>query len=318
MKVITVPGTLDERSFDQLAQALAAAAGERVLIDARHLRWVDPAGMLGLLAAGAYVQHTRGEAAVLQVPESPEILSYLTRMRFFEHAAPVYEIHNPPRRSSEPPPSDILLEVTRIESHADIHTVVDVVNARAMAILSKQLHYPLREAGQFSVVLSEACQNIVEHAESTGWVATQTYNRMPGLDRRIVKIALVDLGIGFKGSLSSMLAAKYGTQWDDGRALEAAFMHGLTRFHDPGRGQGLKQIRKNVGRWDGRISIRSGTARISQVPSWDDTLPLEEDLPYFPGTQIAMVLPAREQSAAEPPATPSQARRAARAAQRPQ
>ncbi len=53
---------------------------------------------------------------------------------------------------------------------------------------------------------------------------------------------------------------------NDPTALEAAFMHGLTRFSDPGRGQGIQQMRKQVRRWAGAISIRSGTARIGQVP----------------------------------------------------
>jgi hypothetical protein len=39
--------------------------------------------------------------------------------------------------------------------------------------------------------------------------------------------------------------------------------------------------------------MRSGTARIADVPEWDDTPPLEENLPFFPGAQIHIVLPAR-------------------------
>ena len=270
-----------------------------MLFDARHLRWIDPLGLVGLLAAGSVAARS-GELPVFQAPENPDVASYLTRMRFFEHARGVFELSSPARRGTQAENSDILLEITRVESHVDIHEVVDKVNARAMAILSRRLNYPLRESAQFSVVLSEGCQNIVEHSESFGWVATQTYGRIPELDRRVVKIAVVDLGIGFKGSLSNELAARHGEQWNDGKALEAAFMHGLTRFHDPGRGQGLKQIRKNVARWDGRISLRSGTARINQIPSWDTSPPLEEDLPYFPGAQIGIVLPAREPVEPEP------------------
>ena len=75
---------------------------------------------------------------------------------------------------------------------------------------------------------------------------------------------------------------------------EAAFIPGLTRFPDSGRGQGIQQIRKQVRRWDGGISIRTGTARIADVPAWDDTPPMEEGLAPFPGAQIHIVLPARE------------------------
>ncbi|MEJ2203276.1 MAG: hypothetical protein P8170_04130, partial [Gemmatimonadota bacterium] len=89
-------------------------------------------------------------------------------------------------------------------------------------------------------------------------------------------------------------AARYGDRWSDSTALEAAFLHGLTRFPDSGRGQGIQQIRRQVQRWNGSITVRSGTSRIGQVPDWDDAPPLVEGLGAFPGAQIGIVLPARE------------------------
>lgn len=293
MKVIAIPPSLEERSFDSVARALVEAEGERVLFDARPVRWVDPYGMLVLLAA-AEVAARAGERPVLQLPTSADVLSYLGRMRFFDHAEELFEMHGTVRRGrGGDGASDVLLEITPIRSYQDIHQVLDRVNGRALAILTSQLHYPPHEGFQFGTMLSEVCQNILEHAQAPGWVATQTYSRIPALDRRVVKIGVVDLGIGFKGSLASAHAARYGDRWGDATALEAAFIHGLTRFHDPGRGQGLKQIRKQVGRWGGKVSIRSGTARIADVPPWDDSPPLEERLPAFPGSQIGIVLPAR-------------------------
>jgi hypothetical protein len=294
MNVISVPASLDDRTFDVLAgeleQALEASDEGPLLVDARRLRWADPYGMIGLLAVGR-VARDRGRLPRLQMPESGEVVSYMTRMSFFRHAESIYELHGTRKRTSRA--SDVLLEITPVESHADIHQIVDAVNDRALAILTTQLDYPLKEAFQFSVMLSEVCQNIIDHAESVGWVSTQTYNWSRRLGRKVVTIAVMDLGIGFYGSLASEHAARYGARWSHGSALEAAFIHGLTRFHDPGRGQGLQQIRKQVGRWNGKISIRSGTARIADVPAWDDAPPLEEELPMFPGSQIYIVLPSR-------------------------
>ncbi len=299
MKLIEVPATLDERSADSVFQQVDELGGSRALIDARRVRWVDPFGMLALLAAGE-VAGGVGEQPLLRLPESPDVLGYLGRMAFFPQAAELYEVDRAPKRGRDGE-SDVLLEITPIRSHGDVHTVVDRVQDRAGSILTRQLRYPLAAAVQFSVILSEVCQNIIEHAESHGWVATQTYSRTPRLDRKVVKIAVVDLGVGFRGSLASEHAARYGERWSDASALEAAFIHGLTRFHDPGRGQGLQQIRKQVGRWGGKISIRSGTARIADVPQWDDSPPLEERLPRFPGAQIAIELPEAPLSAqAEP------------------
>ncbi len=289
MRVIAVPATLDDASFEAMLQELDRADERRVLVDARRLRWVDPYGMLGLLALGEIAGRGR-ERPHFQPPESAEVSSYLSRMAFFRWADDVYEVHGGGRRHTDGV-SDVLLEITPVRSHMDVHRIVDRVNERALAILTRQLHYPLKEAFQFSVMLSELCQNIIEHAEAGGWVATQTYNWARRLGRKVVAIAVVDLGVGFYGSLATEHAGRYGDRWSHAAALEAAFIHGLTRFHDPGRGQGLQQIRKQVGRWSGKIAIRSGTARIADVPPWDDAPPLEEDLPPFPGTQISIILP---------------------------
>ena len=295
MNVLAVPASLDDRSFDlvmeELTEALDGGETGRILVDARRLRWVDPYGMIGLLAIGQ-VARDRGRRPRLQVPESSDVISYLTRMSFFKSADGIYELHGGSRKSAAGS-SDVLLEITPVQSHMDVHQIVDRVNERALAILTRQLNYPLKEAFQFSVMLSEVCQNIIDHAEAGGWVATQTYNWSKRLGRKVVTIAVMDLGVGFYGSLASEHAARYGARWSDASALEAAFIHGLTRFHDPGRGQGLQQIRKQVGRWNGKISIRSGTARIADVPGWDDAPPLEEDLAPFPGAQINIILPSR-------------------------
>lgn len=295
MKVITVPGSLDEQSFDAMLEGLPAQSGERVLLDARHLRFADPFGMLGLLAVGEYARRT-AERAVLQLPEEADVVGYMARMDFFEHAERLFEIHGGTkrRRPEEGSHSQVLLEITAVNSHQDVHSVVDRVNRRAIEILTTQLNYPRPQAAQFSTILSEVTQNIIEHAEAGGYVATQTYSYKKRLGgRKVVLIAVMDLGIGFKASLTSAHATRFADRWSDATALESAFMHGMSRFHDPGRGQGLQQIRRNVNRWGGRFSIRSGTARIADVPDWDEGSPMDRNLPYLPGAQICITIPAR-------------------------
>ena len=70
-------------------------------------------------------------------------------------------------------------------------------------------------------------------------------------------------------------------------------IRGVSRFRDPGRGQGLAGVRRFVGKWDGKLSVRSGTARIAIVPSWDEDVPLAEGLAPFPGAQIQITIPER-------------------------
>jgi hypothetical protein len=158
----------------------------------------------------------------------------------------------------------------------------------------------------FSMTLSEACQNIVEHAGSGGWVAVQAYRWQKRLGRRVVVIAVCDAGVGFRKSLEGAhLAAgqRLSDRWDDAMALEEAVIRGVSRFkyRDAGRGQGLAGIRRYVGKWESKLSVRSGTARIAIVPSWDDgDVPLKEKLPYFPGAQMQITIPERVAAPAKP------------------
>jgi hypothetical protein len=99
--------------------------------------------------------------------------------------------------------------------------------------------------------------------------------------------------VGFRQSLESAPGYRPSDRWDDGTALEEAVIRGVSRFRDAGRGQGLAGVRRYIGRWDGKLSVRSGTARIAIVPSWDDDVPLEERLPYFPGAQMQITIPER-------------------------
>jgi anti-sigma regulatory factor (Ser/Thr protein kinase) len=288
--VLPVPETLDARGFEALVASWSAAEGGRALFDARHVRWVSPYGIVGLLAAGAAWQERFGERPLLESPESKEVASYLSRIRFFEHAHEIFEFEGHLRRRSAAE-SDALLEITPIRSHQDVHDVVDRVRDRAAAILGRRLGYPPPAVLHFSVILSEVCQNIVEHAGTDGWVSAQTYNWKQRLGRQVVVIAVMDVGMGFRGSLAREHAQRYGDRWSDETALEAAFLHGVSRYRDPGRGQGLQGIRKQVTRWNGLFTIRSGTARIAEVPDWIEREPISSGLPDFPGAQIQVVLP---------------------------
>jgi len=293
VNVLTIPASLDQQTVDQLLDQVVTIGDGRTLFDARHVRWVDPNGMVALLVAGSVARERHGEPPRLEPPESSDVFGYLARMGFFEQARQIFELDGRvPRRGGGS--SDVLLEITPIRANDDVHAVVDRVQSRAGAILVSKLDYPATSVVPFSVILSEVCQNIIEHADGSGWVAAQAYNWARRLGRWVVVISVMDVGRGFRGSLADEHAARYGDRWGDATALEAAFLHGLTRFPDSGRGQGIQQIRRQVQRWNGAITIRSGTARIGQVPDWDDTPPMTEGLAPCPGAQIGIVLPARD------------------------
>lgn len=296
--VIEVPDVLDHRGFEQLLVDLNEATKterERVLLNAKHVRWTSPYGLIGLLAAGRVARDRTGLAPRIEAPDSREVRGYWERMDFWHVAHEVYDLEPVSTRSHGA--SDALLEITAIRSHHDVHAVVERVRERAATILESRLHYPKPSVVQFSVMLSEVCQNIIEHAEADGWVCAQTYNYRERLGRDVLMLAVMDVGIGFEGSLAAEHARRYGEAWSAATALEAALLYGESRFRDPGRGQGLQAIRRQVERWDGELAIRSGDAMIaSPVPEWDDLPTVQRGLESFPGAQILVVMPARAEA----------------------
>jgi anti-sigma regulatory factor (Ser/Thr protein kinase) len=291
-RLVDVPASFDDRSFEQFAGAFAQATadGERLLFDAHAAEWASPYGLVGLLAAGQAAR--RGaERPLLTAPTNPDVLSYWSRAGFFRQAGELFEVHGKVPKIKPAESSDVLLPVTPVRAAEDVHAVVSLIQQRATAILTTELGIDPKATMGFAMALSEACQNIVEHAGTGGWVAVQSYHWRRRLARRVVVIAVADAGVGFRHSLEPTQAKRFGERWGDGAALEAALIQGVSRFRDPGRGQGLKGIRNYISRWDGKISIRSGTARISIVPTWDDDVPLKDDLPSFPGSQVLLIIP---------------------------
>jgi hypothetical protein len=291
LNVVTLPPSLDHKTVDDFLDAVWKMPAEKLLLDARHLRWIDPHGMVAVLGAGAAWRQKHRTDVRLQLPENAEVPGYLARMGFFAEAEKTFHLdHRPPNRALGD--SDVLLEVTSIATNSDVHAVVDRVQSAAGRVLSRTLGYPPTAVVQFSVILSEVCQNVIEHAQAPGWVAAQAYYWQRRLGRFVLVIALSDLGRGFRASLEGEHASRFGERWSDATALEAVFVHGATRFADTGRGQGIQQIRKQVRRWDGMFSIRSGTARVADVPAWDDSRDRVEGLASFPGAHIGIILPA--------------------------
>ncbi len=293
MKVVSLPASLDYRSLEDIFAALRTGDEPKILFDARHVRWVDPVGMIGLLCAGRLLLDRTGERSGLRLPDSGDVSGYMQRMGFGSAADDIFSGPEAlPARGAGA--SDVLLEITSIAENRDVHDLIEQLQDRAGAILSRTLRYPPTAVLQFSVILSEVCQNILEHAGAPGWVAAQAYFWKKRLGRPVLIIGVGDVGRGFKESLTAEHSGRFGDRWGDATALEAAFIHGLTRFPDQGRGQGIQQIRKQVRRWDGVIAIRSGIARIADVPAWEEAPPLEEGLTPVPGAQITIILPASD------------------------
>ena len=282
-----MPTTITQLS-DETFEPFLAHANASDVTDLSDLSFIDPYGMVGVLEAGRMFTG-QGTRKTLRLPVSDNVLKYLDRMNFFKYAAKYYKIEyegdDLPERYSRSADSDVLLEITPIEKSNDIHFIVGKVKERAHTILAKHLHYDESAINGFIVALSEVCQNIIEHSDNTGFVGIQKY-RFQKLEKNVVKIAVMDLGRGFKNSLGERFDIK-----DDLEALDKAMFHAVSRHDDEGRGHGLASVRRFTDKWNGKLSIRSGSAKMAVIPEWSWGKKQETDLTYFPGAQINIMLP---------------------------
>ncbi len=291
--LIDVPPSLDDKSFEQVLDQLAPLpADEKIIVDARRTRWASPYGLTALLT----LAQTRAERPGFYPPELEKTGTYWARANFYKHAEELYDFLGKAHRAPPHRESDVLLEITPIVQSDDVHGVVDRIQQKAQHILTGELNLDASSTMRFTMALSEACQNIIEHAGRGGWVAVQAYTWQQRLNgRRVVVIAVCDAGVGFRQSLESSPARRLRDRWNDAIALEDAVLNGVSRFRDVGRGQGFAGIRKFIGHWDGKLSVRSGTARlVANVPDWDpDETARDEGLAPFPGAQLQITIPQR-------------------------
>ncbi len=272
---------LTEETFEKTLRSFIASE----TIDLGNASFIDPHGMVGLLEIGELCLLEDVRKSVI-LPRSGEVIRYLGRMDFLTHAKRYFSLEGDASASlHRGADTDVLLEITPIERSNDIHFIVGRVRDRAQAILARHLHYDDRAINGFIVALSEVCQNIIEHSENKGFVGIQKYH-YPSLGKNIVKIAVMDVGIGFRKSLSNRFKLR-----GDLDAIDKALLHGASRYEDEGRGHGLAGVRKFVTEWNGKLSIRSGTAKLSLIPKWSRGREEERGLIAFPGAQINMLLP---------------------------
>ncbi len=275
---------ITEETFEQTLRSFLQS--DR--IDLSEVSFIDPYGMLVLLEIGDLCMLEDVRKAII-LPQSADVHRYLERMDFFTNAKRYYSLEyastEMTRKLSRNTESDVLLEITPIEKSNDIHFIVGKVRDRAQSILAMHLRYDDRAINGFIVALSEVCQNIVEHSENKGFVGIQKY-RFQNLSKNVVKIAVMDVGVGFQKSLSNRFKLS-----GDLDAIDKALLHGASRYEDEGRGHGLASVRRFVNQWNGKLSIRSGTARLSILPEWARGREQERGLTFFPGAQINIMLP---------------------------
>lgn len=264
--VFPVPAVLDESAIDILAsEAGTAPVGKRAVIDARQVRSVDPPGATGLLVLGHALAQATGRRPLLQLPRNRDGVERFTRFGFGPVALEVFELSAGDRARMGREPSNLLLELTSIRSEDDVRGVMDTVSNRAGSVLAQTLGYGDADVAAFGTMLRELLQNMGEHVRGPGWACIQAHRRLRRINRPAVVVAVADVGAGFTEPLEASLSGG----------------HALARVH------------QHVRCWGGRISIRSGAARLVCGARREEAATLETGLAPLPGAQISVLLPAR-------------------------
>lgn len=217
------------------------ATGPRV--DISRVRWIDPFHLAGL-AAIAHGAAGRGQTLEVALPETGDQRLYAARMRLGRTLTDAGVHHDLPRVNERRREDDLL----------EVHAIADEDGAARLArlVLMRVRRRSDRGAAGADAALHagvfEMADNVVRHAGCIGFVAAQVLPRAG-----VVRFAIADSGLGLLGTLRSRGAT------DHHDAARKA-LSGVSRFADPGHGQGLRTTVDDVSRRGGRLDVASGDA----------------------------------------------------------
>lgn len=287
--LVPAPPRLDEAGVEVLLSRIAGLAAIPEAVDCRGVRFADPYGVLALLAIGLSAPYRGERAWGLVLPRENAVISWLERCGALRLIHEFFVVAGPPREEGTAPLDQgrdpVLLEVSLVRGCADIHRAVARIKARADLLLVSRLGYSGLAADRFTVALSEVCQNVVDHSGSPGLALAQCYQRAGGETE--IRLAVADVGIGVRASLSPRYAAAHAGAWDDREAIRLAFQQGVTGTGNPDRGLGLAAVADMIRAWGGALRLRSGTAACEVGARPGERLGLAP----FPGTQVSIRLP---------------------------
>lgn len=280
---IIVPKLDNTASLDLLFQnlALVPANCNELHLNFQDVAWITPSGLLTLTLITRYwLQNSR---VIVFKEVSSNILAYLERVDFFRTfpegvaLSPFCKSFEQFKRALH---SNQLLEITPLPS-------VSLLNAQAQALLLRRAKGVLmnsfaekaKSVEKLLTIIAEIAGNI-PHSQKEGYCAMQTYVR----DRRaIIHMAIADLGIGIRGSLSQTQSSELSTDLD---FIQYALKPGTTSKMET-RGLGLTGVYDSIKGLSGLFRIRSGTASVLLQGGTRKTF---ENLFYVPGTQVEIIV----------------------------
>lgn len=266
---------MNAAACDRLLAALTtemARSASQVIVDLRGASFVAPYGA-ALLVLIAQELRRQGKDAVVVLPSGRRAQQQTMQLGLIEALRPLAELRNLP--AAPTPTGAPGLALRSIASASDVQGVVAYLVHQAQS----RLGFDVGDVLDAAKVVSELCHNVVDHSDSQGLVAAQIYHARDG--RRMISLAVVDAGIGIRGSLSRRYPE--ATNWSDSYAIEQA-LGGLSS-RPSGGGAGLRNVQAVVRRYRGELSVRSGDRRVVLTANHQ---PRTLDGVFFAGTQVGI------------------------------
>jgi anti-sigma regulatory factor (Ser/Thr protein kinase) len=264
-----------ERFYTLLDQL--SPAGQSIL-DMAEVDFIRSYGAIAMIGVARLLAKRSGNPLIL-INLRPKVHAYLHYMRVFDVGADFIQaaetLPAPWQPASNTPDQ---LQLTPVKDAASVGAIV----TSARHIYGHWLR--ASNYGHLLTVISELCANIYQHSgDPQGYVLIQkVQSRTRG--RVEVRLAVGDLGIGIRGSLS----VQHGDIGDNPLDYLKAAMQGKTARPTGRGGTGLRRVEQFVEAVGGYLWLRSETAAI--LSSGPEKAEYFNDLICIPGTQVAVEL----------------------------
>ncbi|MBD3263760.1 MAG: hypothetical protein GF375_01500 [Candidatus Omnitrophica bacterium] len=281
---LTAPFIFNHNSFEYFLNQLPAEniKDTVIVLDLSLLSNITPYTLLNFLILCNYLK-SLSVTVEIDFCENLKMLSYFKEWGFFGYTDALLR-----NSGSQQSPQllqeeyrDILVKVMPVRQENDIYEVI--------GLLRENLNFSADKSTDLAVVISEISQNILEHSDSSGFVAIT--GRADKKNRQMLNICIADDGIGMSVSLKEKLAY-FDKRYLDGIAIYKAFFEGISRYNDLGRGNGIIKTKGIIEKHKGKMSLRSGKAKVwGNIAAWQIERVLRKRLRYMPGTQVNIAFP---------------------------
>jgi len=250
------PTKLDPDSTEALlTEAAVAGAGCPLCLDMSATDFVDPYGLVALIALMRLA--SAGAGASLIPPANPDRTNYLAATRFFDVLPESVVVNGQlPDTGFKRQTQARVMPMCRLRVAADVLAASDHIQA----IVHGTLDPPESLVRNVGRAMTELCSNVVEHAEDPdgGFAVAQAYDRRYD-GKRFVVIAVGDCGLGIKATLERGYAEPFAS---DRHAIVEALKARTTGRAGAG-GIGLPRVLAIAEEHGGRLDIRSGAGLVS-------------------------------------------------------